>query len=114
MNLFLPSESDSAQRALSTMLFPTPTRYVDGQQYCSKSTWFSRNPDDYPAPFNNAFHIEMGVEPDGRDGGSSGGANDGGGLSMPERALHSPSVISEMLVDYVRITQVCERAFREL
>ncbi|CAN0423023.1 unnamed protein product, partial [Hapterophycus canaliculatus] len=73
--------------------------YVDGLQYCSKSTWFAKNPDDFPAPFNKAFHIEMGVD--------GGGADDGGGLSVPDRALHSPSVHSEMLVDYVRVTQVC-------
>lgn len=79
---------------------------MDGLQYCSKSTWFSRNPDDFPAPFNKAFHVEMGVETGDRGGGRFEGADDLGDLSAPERALHLPSVPPEMLVDYVRITQV--------
>ncbi|CAM9679550.1 unnamed protein product [Ectocarpus fasciculatus] len=80
--------------------------YVDGHQYCKKSAWFAKNPDDFPAPFNEAFHLEMGVAVGGGgDGGDGDSAGEEDPSSASTRALHSPSVPPEMLVDYVRITQ---------
>ncbi|CAN0018865.1 unnamed protein product [Ectocarpus sp. 4 AP-2014] len=80
--------------------------YVDGRQYCKKSAWFARHPDDFPAPFNKAFHLEMGVAVGGGDDvGDGDSAEEEDPSSASSRALHSPSVPPEMLVDYVRITQ---------
>ena len=81
---------------VTTYAFPTNPpciRYVDGRHYCTKNFWFESNPDDFPAPFNKAFHFEMGVE-----------ATDG---STDDREGGSPfAAPPEMLVDYVRIAQV--------
>ena len=74
---------------------PPCIRYVDGRHYCTKNIWFESNPDDFPAPFNKAFHFEMGVE--ATDGSTDDRNGEGG----------SPSTAPpEMLVDYVRIAQV--------
>lgn len=80
---------------------------MDGHEYCKKSAWFAKNPDDFPAPFNKAFHLEMGIAVDGDgDGGDGDSAGEEDPSSASSRALHSPSMPPEMLVDYVRITQV--------
>ena len=60
--------------------------------------WFSESADDYPAPFNKSFHLEMGV--------TLGGGGSGSSLSEDVDLSALPQ---EMLVDYVRITQVSSR-----
>lgn len=57
--------------------------------------WFSKSADDYPAPFNKSFHLEMGVKLDGEGPGGS-----------PFGDVDLSALPQEMLVDYVRITQV--------
>lgn len=72
-----------------------PRRYLDGWHYCTKNIWFSKSADDYPAPFNKSFHLEMGVK---LGGGGPGGS--------PHEGVDLSALPQEMLVDYVRITQV--------
>lgn len=69
---------------------------MDTRHYCTKSLWFARDPDDFPAPFNKAFHFEMGIE--AAAGSGSGGRDDDAGSP--------PTDLPKMLVDYVRIAQV--------
>lgn len=71
-------------------------RYLDGWHYCTKNLWFENSADDYPAPFNKFFHLEMGVKLGG-----------GGGLEQdfPSGGVDMSALPQEMLVDYVRITQ---------
>ncbi|CAM9765105.1 unnamed protein product, partial [Laminaria digitata] len=68
--------------------------YLDGWHYCTKNMWFSKSADDYPAPFNKSFHLEMGVKLDGEGPGGS-----------PSGDVDLSALPQEMLVDYVRITQ---------
>lgn len=72
---------------------------MDDTHYCTKRDWFEKNPDDFPAPFRKAFHFEMGLEVV-TTATTSGGRNDDDDGSSP---IWPP----EMLVDYVRISQVC-------
>lgn len=73
-------------------IYHTPIkRYIDGAHYCTKRDWFEKNPEDFPAPFHKTFHFEMSLE----------AATDGG---KDDASL--PVVPPEMLVDYVRISQV--------
>lgn len=75
-------------------------RYVDGIHYCTKTSWFSNHPHNFPAPFNEAFHLTMGVEAAG-----SVGMDDSSGAAEGDLAS-SPVIVPEMLVDYARIAQV--------
>lgn len=68
---------------------------MDDIHYCTKRDWFEKNPDDFPAPFRKAFHFEMGLEVATTTTG--GRKDDASSIVQPP----------EMLVDYVRISQVC-------
>lgn len=71
------------------------TRYLDGWHYCTKTRWFSSEPDEYPAPFNKTFHLEMGLAVGG-----------GKGNDWEPGEFDVSALPQEMLVDYVRISQV--------
>lgn len=72
-------------------------RFLDGLHFCTKTTWFGGDPDAaYPAPFDKAFHVEIGL-PVG-----------GWGQSVESRAaaVDTSAMPKEMVIDYVRISQV--------
>lgn len=70
-------------------------RYFDGWHYCTKSMWLPVVPGIYPSPFNKTFHLEMGLVVGGEKG------EDWQGEEQDISVLPQ-----EMLVDYVRISQV--------
>lgn len=72
--------------------------YVNGQRYNTETIWFSMNPDgthnEYPAPFDQAFHIILNL--------AVGGWFDN---DPPANADYFPA---EMEIDYVRVYEIRE------
>lgn len=74
---------------------------MDGWQYCTKTRWFTGNATvGYPAPFNKTFHLEVGLAVGGRPASWDS--------QEEEDDEYDPlsALPQEMLVDYVRISQV--------
>lgn len=76
--------------------------YVDGELYSVQNEWYSKDADlqdhEYPAPFDEPFHLLMNL--------AVGGNFDG-------NPLDSTEFPAEMRIDYVRVYELTGRPYRE-